>query len=542
MAQPNISDFPSIKTNQQLANYLGIELRVLTMLAYATRINKYKQFAILKKNGKGTRTISSPIPVLKRVQSILAQSFNAYYKPPTCVHGFVPGRSIVTNAKQHTRKSAIVEVDLANFFPSISAARVHGLLRKSPFSFSEEVINTITELVCNNGSLPQGSPSSPILSNMICYRMDKQLSSFANKNRILYSRYADDITFSSTSRHRINSIIDESSESKISKEIEAIITKNGFSINQSKSRILNNCTRQTVTGIIVNKKCNFPRSEYRELRVLFHNWLKYGIDYSAKRYLETHQSLSEIICDSQGNLIENKFIQHVRGRLDYYTMITAPNTKPSGPLIKLWTLYWQATHKQTPYISPECAIFKTECAYDYGVDRVFAVDGTGFKLDNGIAFTCRHCLCTGCLCKYPDDASVEISFNSRTIDLNLSEFVFSKHLDAASTKNPQLNILAGLQFNLSYQPQIGETITAIGFAEGKDSLRKIDAVVAEKIKPSQYRVNRAFIHGMSGGPVINSKNEVIGIVVEGSAPFDYAHDGEFIAISAVFQDGDIQSL
>ena len=90
-------------------------------------------------------------------------------------------RSIASNAKSHVKKSAVVNLDLKDFFPSITGDRIHGLFRKDPFFFPEDVTNLLTELVCNNGTLPQGAPTSPILSNMICYRLDKQLINYAAK-------------------------------------------------------------------------------------------------------------------------------------------------------------------------------------------------------------------------------------------------------------------------------------------------------------------------------------------------------------------------
>ena len=508
----------------------------MTMLAYAPRVKKYATFSILKKNGRGTRNITAPTPLLKKVQKKLAIAFESVYNPPECVHGFVPQRSIVTNAVQHVGKPAIVEIDLCDFFPSITANRIHGLLRKYPFRMSEEVINTITQLVCYQGALPQGAPSSPVLSNMICLKMDKRLMGFAKDNKLRYSRYADDITFSSSSRYSINAAIDESSEFLVAQDLVEIIEKNGFRINQSKSRIARKSARQTVNGIIVNKKCNFPREDYRELRVVFHNWEKYGVDYAADRYLQQHRNLEKKLCDASGALISRSFVRHIRGRLEYYSMVTRFNRHPSVPLTKLWSMYWKQTYETTPSVMPECGVVKTECAYDCYDNRLMAESGTAFKLDNGTVVTCKHCLCTGCLQGIPDNAIVEISFGKISFDIMLSEWSISSKIDAALVPDAKFSFRAGLRYNSEYRLQIGETVTAYGFADGKDELRKIEATVAEIINGNQYRVNRAYIHGMSGGPVLNSRNEVVGMVVRGSAAHDYAYDGEFLSIKAILED------
>ena len=109
-------------------------------------------------------------------------------------------------------------------------------------------------------------------------------------------------------------------------------------------------------------------------------------------------------------------------------------------------------------------------------------------------------------------------------------------INAALVSDAKFSFRAGLRYNSEYRLQIGETVTAYGFADGKDELRRIEATVAEIINGNQYRVNRAYIHGMSGGPVLNSRNEVVGMVVRGSAAHDYAYDGEFLSIKAILED------
>lgn len=124
--------FLAIRTNRDLANYLDIPLSQLTFFAYSNVVF-YTSFSIPKSNGSQNRTISAPAPKLKLIQRTLADTLSAIYDPPDAVHGFLEGRSIASNAKQHVKKRTIVKIDLADFFPSISSSRIQGLFKTSLF-------------------------------------------------------------------------------------------------------------------------------------------------------------------------------------------------------------------------------------------------------------------------------------------------------------------------------------------------------------------------------------------------------------------------
>ncbi len=169
-------------TRTELAELLDTDVKGLTYFAYA-RGKKYKTFLIPRKNG-GHRQISAPVGPLLTIQRKLAKLLLEIYNTPVSVHGFANDRSIVTNAKVHLKKRTILNVDLENFFPTITDRRIIGLLRAKPFSFNDKIASTITGLVCYNGSLPQGAPTSPVLSNMICLRLDNQMTRFCRDLRV----------------------------------------------------------------------------------------------------------------------------------------------------------------------------------------------------------------------------------------------------------------------------------------------------------------------------------------------------------------------
>lgn len=143
--------------------------------------------------------ISAPDERLKFLQRKVAGKLAELYRPRNPVHGFIAKRSIKrsikTNALSHLQRCFVVNIDLKDFFLTISQKRVEGML--SSMGIDTRVAEIIGRICCNNGHLPQGAPSSPILSNMICFRLDKKLMGIAKEARCIYTRYADDITFSS---------------------------------------------------------------------------------------------------------------------------------------------------------------------------------------------------------------------------------------------------------------------------------------------------------------------------------------------------------
>lgn len=528
-------NFIEITNNQELANFLQIRLRDLTMLAYSNKITVYKEFRLPKKDPSKERTISASIGLLKRVQKQLLVEFTKLYSPPNSTHGFVPECSTVTNALHHVRKSCVVNIDLENFFPSISGGRIHGLFLKEPFCFPEEVANTLTNLVCHNGTLPQGAPTSPILSNFICRKLDKQLSSYAHTHKLAYTRYADDITFSSTNRSAINSVIIEdifTGVLTVSDPINEIITKNGFRINESKTSMMRKGTRQVVTGIVVNKKCNFRRSEYRELRVLFHNWKMKGCFFAAKKYADYRPEYLKRFLDEKNNINKSLFQKHIRGRLDYYSMIVASSGKRSLPLERMWSSYHKLTGESVPCSLPEESVFMLHFEYTSRNEEIYINQGTCFLLDEQRLITCDHCLNDGTTGNIIEN-DFEIKIRNKETNCTYlwsNDFQRLPIFDFAAHSLPkELTSHPSLHSNSQYLPQVGETVTAIGFTSENGHLKTMTATVVEiKKEHNTIAVDKPFIHGMSDGPVLNAKGEAIGYITLGSPSNDYFKDGEFV--------------
>ena len=252
--------------------------------------NRYRQFKIRKKSG-GWREITSPRH--KSFMSILCclnEVFKALYTPSDYAMGFTEGCSVVDNANVHKGMNYVFNMDLKDFFPSIEQPRVWKRLQLPPFNFPLPVANAMAGLCCmkeenESGTryvLPQGAPTSPIITNMICDRLDHRLAGVAKRFGLNYSRYADDISFSSNynAYHK---------NSDFRKEVLRIITGQNFTINAKKTRLQRRQERQEVTGITVNEKLNVQQKYVRDIRNALYIWEKHGYDIAYKCFLKKYK-------------------------------------------------------------------------------------------------------------------------------------------------------------------------------------------------------------------------------------------------------------
>ena len=247
---------------------------------------RYRSFEIAKKSG-GMRQIDAPCRGLKNILHYLNYILQAIHNPSAAAYGFIPGKSVADNAEMHVGQNYVLNIDLKDFFPSISQARVWKRLQLPPFNFKQEVANVIAGLcaqrkVQDDGIvkyiLPQGAPTSPTITNMICDSMDRKLTRLANRFNLVYTRYADDMTFSSN--HYVYS-----ENGQFWKELNRIISEQGFSMNSAKTRLQKKGSRQEVTGLIVCDKVNVVREYVYEIRNLLHIWEKYGFMEANARFI-----------------------------------------------------------------------------------------------------------------------------------------------------------------------------------------------------------------------------------------------------------------
>ena len=248
------------------------QLKFYSSDKYASK--RYRTFHIRKKSG-GLREIKAPCYQLNIILRMLNIALNSVFEPDSVAMGFAPGRSVVNNAQKHVGHNYVFNIDLKDFFPSIPQARVWKRLQLEPFNFSQEIVNVVAGLCCSYNEergqnvLPQGAPTSPLLTNAICCNLDRKMKGLAKRFGLHYSRYADDMTFSS-----MHNVYHEGGEFR--KELLKIISEQGFTVNDKKTRLLKTGCRQEVTGLTVNAIANVSRQYIQELRWILNAWEKYG--------------------------------------------------------------------------------------------------------------------------------------------------------------------------------------------------------------------------------------------------------------------------
>jgi RNA-directed DNA polymerase len=278
---------PIFETAEDLSKAMKLSMSELRFLAYhrkTSTVSHYQRFEIPKKTG-GQRLISAPMPRLKKAQYWILE--NILYKLSThkAAHGFVPQLSIVSNAQNHIGKQVLINIDLKDFFPTVTFKRIKGLFVALGYA---EQLATIFALLCSEPNvdkveldgktffvskgerlLPQGAPTSPAITNLICHKLDLRLAGLSKKFNYQYSRYADDISFSAIHSDDINLIL---------RQAQQIVTEEGFVVNPKKIQVMRAGSQKEVTGIVVNEKLNVSREQMKIFRSVLHTLATKGAD------------------------------------------------------------------------------------------------------------------------------------------------------------------------------------------------------------------------------------------------------------------------
>ncbi len=303
MQIPSLQDLKECRSRADIATLLGFKPAALTYILFKIDPpKKYRIFTIPKKSG-GTREISSPCPEIKQLQKrlsyILSDAYTHLYDlnntKKSVSHGFRKKHSIITNAVMHQKRKNILNIDLEDFFPTINFGRVRSFfIKNKDFNLHPDVATTLTQIVCHENSLPQGAPTSPIISNFIARPLDIRLLSLAKSHGCFYTRYADDITFSTNKSEFHSDIAKRNSignDWTIGGKLSSTIEKSGFILNDKKTRVMYSISRQEVTGLIVNKKIN-TRIEYRKLaRSYVHSLINTGQYYLTSHEVENNKKI-----------------------------------------------------------------------------------------------------------------------------------------------------------------------------------------------------------------------------------------------------------
>jgi len=302
-----------------------ISYKLLNYYAYHKGEKRYRTFAIPKKTPGETRAIKAPDYGLLRLQRLLLRCLTAAFT--TCddaAHGFVPGRSILTNAQPHAGRRFVLNLDLKDFFPSTSVQRVMAVLQLPPFALAKPVAHLVASLCCDQGSLPQGAPTSPLLTNAVCQRLDRRLRQLARQHRCTYTRYADDLTFSSNR---------PAFREQFHQELNAILTAEGYAQNEKKQRLQTTQQRQEVTGVVVNERPNVPREYVRQIRAMLHNWKTKGYE-AASATLRQYYSSGKAYARHKGKV--PKLEQVIAGKIAYLGMLRGDSNELVKSFLQLF--------------------------------------------------------------------------------------------------------------------------------------------------------------------------------------------------------------
>lgn len=276
----------------------------------------YTHYIISKKKG-GKREIYAPDKDLKKIQKQLNYFLQAYYLciKPKEVHGFVIHPhylgihcNIVANANEHVGKKFVLNIDLKDFFPSISAKQVKEIFSSRFFNFNDQIATALTLLTTYEGKLPVGAPTSPVLSNFVCHQLDSDLINFSSNHSLSFTRYADDLTFSSNNFISNDNILD----------IINLIEKNNFRINEKKLRLQTSNRKQTVTGITVNEKINVDRKLLKKIRAMLHDLIANGIESATRKHFNIKGEVASKLKSTFINRLNGyiNFVGQVRGKED----------------------------------------------------------------------------------------------------------------------------------------------------------------------------------------------------------------------------------
>jgi RNA-directed DNA polymerase len=507
--------FLALKTPQGLADLLDVPLQ---QLMYHARVAppsvKYTVFSVSKKSG-GVRTISAPSSPIKTLQRKLNQVLQAVYERKPSVHGFAAERSVVTNARVHAGARFVLNADLKDFFPTINFGRVRGLFMAKPYNLDAAMATLLAQIACD-GSLPQGAPSSPVISNMICAKMDSQMQRLAQRFACRYTRYADDLTYS-TSRRRFPAPLARFVETSggeqltVGAELEKVIKDNGFAANPDKIRLQTKNKRQQVTGLTVNQFPNVSRRYIGQIRAMLHAWEKFGPDGAE---LDFHMKWDRK--HRNPKLPKPSFARVVRGKLAFLRMVRGKNDRVYIKFLRQFAAlapnfnFTVRVHSHDDLALIGKALWVLETAIDTK-DGVTVVQGTAFALAGVGMITCSHTVYPETEAFQPEESDkryrVTLIANEPTVDLAV----------VAVPVAPKVELVRGDANSV----KVADSVFVYGFpnySAGDTGLQHAGNVTGFRMRSGIRRilVDAHIISGNSGGPVLDKDNRVIGIAVTGA--------------------------
>ena len=473
------------------------------------RHRMYREFNIAKASGK-SRLITAPDRRLKMIQRRLAALLDQLYRVRHPVHAFVPDKSVKTNAEAHGDRRYVVNLDLEDFFGSITEARVTGLLVS--LGVPKRVSEIIARLCCRGGKLPQGAPTSPVISNMICFRLDTDLLVIAKAARAIYTRYADDITFSS---YQPPAPLFEGpvppvgrfSPELLATSLRGAISTNGFVVNGEKAHYADRNSRRIVTGVKINAGLNVDRRYIRRIRAVLHSIENSGLPAAQSKY------------SSAGG--KGQLANHLRGKISYVAHLKGR----ADPVVRSLIGRYNRSFKQAPITlepTPEERRDRSVWVVDNQHDH-----GTCFFLKGVGLVTSAHCV-EGVM-------AVGVLHPSKHTTIFPAAILHrDEHRDLAILDTSAIPKSDFYEMELATTAvTTTDRVVALGYpswgpGERLNIRRGEVTVLTAKFGVPLVEVTQQLSQGMSGGPVVDREGKVIAIIRSGgpSEPRQFAVDAK----------------
>lgn len=537
-------NFLNLKSFKDIAVILEVPEKLL--LISVVKSKQYQSFKIAKKGSTEQRIIKKPSKNLAIIQKKLNYILSLVYESNhNASHGFTKDRSIVSNARVHLEKKVILNLDLQNFFGSINFPRIRALFM-TYFKFNSVVATTLANICCDNENvLPQGASTSPIIANMICYRMDKRLTRLAKNSYCSYTRYADDITFSTNRETFPDSVAIQTGDTiEIGNKLTQIIQQSNFEINELKTRISTESEARYVTGIKINSKLNVNRRYIRRIRSILHCIEKnkddlssavviFNENYTFRKTFFKEYDMFNIVRGMIGH------IGNVKGKDDsvfsslatrYNLIIKEINSLPefNFPFIRL-PLSLKAFREINSFVVHDDRIVEYKF-YDH-IESLTYYQGSAFLLKGVGIITNHHVIKT--LTPVFDDEGTEF-VEEFYITVHNSRYSSTKHLakiykydykrDIAILHSDTIDhINHGYSYDLNISPSLA--ILTVGYPNyvQNQALREEPGMILDERTHSEgeeeflrYEVTTKVPAGNSGGPILNINNAVVAIAVKGS--------------------------
>lgn len=489
---------PELSSEAALLAYLSMTPGELKNIWWF-RGRMYQHFNIAKRGGK-LRLISAPDARLKFLQQRIAALLDKLYRRRNPVHGYVVDRSIKSNAKAHLKGRFVLNVDILNYFPSITENRVSGLL--AVIGIDTRVAQIVARICCNNHCLPQGAPSSPVISNMICFRLDRNLLAYAKEVRCIYTRYADDISFSSYQPLALlfgNALppAGKVELDALSITFRSIFEQNGFKLNPEKVHYADRNSRRTVTGLKINENLNVDRKFVRNVRATLFDVERNGLPAAQLAFEDDFGGTASIESHLRGKI---SWLGSIKGYADpvYRSLAKRFNASFPGKAIRVAPTLEEQRDRAVWVIEDEEGVVSQGSAF--------------FLRDVGL-ITAAHCVekVIKPIIYHPAKpsnrwaVSVAKSCDHRDIALLDHQIPDTDFFELATTKQKM---------------KIGDDVQSVGypgFGPGQIINVRSGKVTSLPVKSAVQliEVDQKHAQGMSGGPVLDSDYGVVGIVHKG---------------------------